>query len=137
MSRVALPDGDPVGKGNACSLSESVQRQMAKRATLTGDSNGHGGQDGSGELHVVGVEVDRLSWWWGYGYCVVLCWMDGKRCEEEKRGREEEWRGEAGFVYACEPWWQQRCCATCEEVACWSCRREGVGAGWDGSRYVE
>jgi hypothetical protein len=28
--------------------------------------------------------------------------MDGKRCEEEKRGREEERREEAGFVYTWE-----------------------------------
>jgi len=93
---------------------------------LTGDSNGHGGQEGRGELHLVGVEVDRLSWWWGYGCCVVLCWMDGKRCEEEKRGREEERREEAGFVYAREAWWQQGCRVDLEEAAWWPCRREGL-----------
>ena len=86
-------------------LSESVHWQMShkwQQRRLTGDSNGHGGQEGRGELHLVGVEVDRLPWWWRYGCCVVLCWMDGKRCEEEKRGREEEGREEAGFVYAWE-----------------------------------
>lgn len=99
-----------------------------QQGRLTGNSNGHGGQEGRGELHPVGVNVDRLPGWWGYGCCVVLCWMDEKRCEEEKRGREEERREEAGFVYAWEAWWQQRCCAGCEEAA--RCRREGVGAGW-------
>lgn len=82
------------------------------------------------------LEVDRLPWRWGYGCCVVLCWMDGKRCEEEKRGREEEGREEAGFVYVWEPWWQQRCCADCEEAAWWSCGREGVCDGGNGSRCI-
>jgi hypothetical protein len=106
VRRIALPDGDQVAyarKCNACSLSESVQWYNGQRQQLTGDGDGHGGQEGRGELHVVDVEVDRLPWWWGYGCCVVLCWMDGKRCEEEKRGREEERREEAGFVYALEP----------------------------------
>lgn len=57
---------------------------------LTGDSNGHGGQEGRGELHLVGVEVDRLPGWWEYGCCVVLCWMDGKRREEEKKNGEKK-----------------------------------------------